>query len=329
MFQISHSKIRSWRTCKRQAHYRYVERLEPRKKPKPLMLGSILHSAMEERIEGGNPLEAIAVYEKEYGRLFREEQELYGDIIGESKSIIARYSDVYKKDPLKYLKIKGRRSEHPFEIKLAPDIILIGKLDSIVQTPKDGRVWAMEHKSKKTIPDEDERFFDIQTAMYTEFPAEFGIKKFDGVLWDYLRKKIPTVPELLKKGGLSQAKSIDTIPQVYMQAILDNNLDPAEYAEILRELEGREKNFFKRYYMPRNKVLGKRLVEEAVITGRDMAKNLGTDNTRTIDRHCNWCSFKLLCRTELLGLDADFVRKHEYKPREKIIEEDTEKGTDE
>lgn len=327
-FQISHSKIKSWRVCKRQAHYRYVERLEPRKKPKPLMLGSILHSAMEERIEGGNPAEAIAVYEKQYGKLFREEQELYGDILGEARSIMERYSQVYTKDPLRYLKIKGRRAEHPFEIPLEKDIVLTGKLDTIVQT-KEGRVWAMEHKSKKTIPDEDERFYDIQTAIYTEFPGEFGLKKFDGVLWDYLRKKIPTVPELLKKGGLSKAKNIDTIPQVYLQAILDNGLDPKDYADILQELEGREKNFFKRYYMPRSTMLGKQLVEEMVTTGRDMAKNLGTDSTRTIDRHCNWCSFKLLCRTELLGLDADFVRKHDYKLREKAVEEDTEKGTDE
>jgi len=321
-FRTSHSKIKSWRTCRNQAHYRYIEKLEPVKKAKPLVIGSIGHEMLEERIEGGNPENVLAQAQKVYDQLFREEQETYGDIIGDLRSMISGYVKRYANDGLKYLKIKGKRAEHEAEIDLGNGIVLVVKLDAIAETA-DGRVWAMEHKFKKSIPDEDERFFDIQTAIYTEFPAAFGVAKFTGTLWDYIRTKPPTVPELLKKGGLSRAKSIDTTPEVYLAAIKANNLDPADYQDVLNELRGKENDFHRRVPMPRNRTLGKSLVEDIKQSSLIMQRDLGKDRSRTIDKHCKWCSYRTLCRAELLGLDADFVRKHDYRVKEKRVEEKT------
>lgn len=324
-FRTSHSKIKAWRTCKNMAHYRYIEKIEPIKKARPLIFGSIGHEMLEEKIEGGKPENALAQAEKVYGNMFREEQEAYGDIIGDLRSVVGMYHKRYANDGLTYLKINGRRAEHEAEIDLGEGVVLIVKLDAIAQT-KDGRTWAMEHKFKKAIPDEDERFFDIQTSLYTEFPQSFGLQKFSGVLWDYVRSKAPSVPELLKKGGLSKALRIDTTPEVYLQAIRDNNLNPADYQDILAELKGREDNFSKRVFMPRNAALGKTLASELRQTSLEMEKNLGKDRTRTIERHCKWCSYRLLCRSEMLGLDAEFVRKHDFRKKEKRNEADLKAG---
>lgn len=73
--------------------------------------------------------------------------------------------------------------------------------------------------------------------------------------------------------------------------------------------------------MPRNVTLGKTIAAEIKQTSLDMEKSLGKDRTRTVDRHCSWCSYKTLCRAEFLGLDGDFVRKQEYRKKEKRVEE--------
>ena len=143
---------------------------------------------------------------------------------------------------------------------------------------------------------------------------QLGIKKADGVLWDYIRSTSPSIPRLLKSGELSQA-AIDTLPEIYLKAIKENRLNPRDYQEKLKELEGNRSSFFQRVFMPTCSELSKQLLSETVETAKEMQERGEKDCTRNLTRDCSWCEYESLCRAELTGIDADFIRKREFEKR--------------
>lgn len=310
---VSHSKIKTWRRCRKQYAYKYIEKLEPRKKGRPLYFGSIVHEMIEAFANGDDPKSITKKYRNDTKKLFSSEREEYAQIIDDAETMMEHYFKYYKDSPIKFVAVKGKLAEHEFELEIAPGIVLKGKIDAIAKTP-DGSVWIMEHKSHKTLPAEDIRFRDVQTVIYAHVAPQIGIKKVDGVLWDYIRSKMPRVPELTKKGQLSKGK-IDTLKSVYEKAIKDNKLNPKDYKEELTALEGSEDNYFKRIFMPLNDSAGKQLIKEMIITAKEIQEKGEKDATRNITNDCSWCSYEKLCMAELVGNDADYLRKTEFKER--------------
>lgn len=320
---VSQSKIKTWRRCRRAYHYKYIEKLEPRRKARPLVFGSIVHEMIEANAGSIDWMTVGEKYRKEVKKLFSAERDDYLQIIEDAEMLMEEYFEYYKNDKMKFVAIKGKMAEHEFEVQIAKGVNLKGKIDAVMQS-KDKRIWLTEHKSHKEIPGEDVRFRDLQTIMYDRVLPELGIKKVDGVLWDYIRSKAPPVPELLKDGSLSKRK-IDTFAAVYEATVLRHKLKVKDYQDIIDSLEGNEKNFFKRVYMPINRAMSKELVDEFVQTAREVEEKAGKDKTRNLTRDCSWCSYELLCKTELTGGDAESVRKREYKVEEpKDVEEETE-----
>lgn len=312
--KVSNSRAKLWRKCHRAHHYRYVEKLERKKVALPLVRGKALHEMIENRINGKDWMPVLEKYKKEYQKLFREEREEYGDLPGELYRLMRGYEKTYQSEKLKYLRVGKKRAEFEFEVPLIDGVIFVGLIDTVAED-KNGRIWLMEHKTHKTFPTETQRFNDLQTTLYTWVMPQIGFPKPDGVLWDYIRTKAPTIPEPLKKGGLSK-KQIDTDYDTYYDAIIQNGLDPEDYEDILERLEGQEEKFYKRIFLPAPKPIVKTVMEDFVQTCQEI-KILGeVSKARNITKDCSWCSYFSLCQAEMRGLDSDFIRKTEYKPRE-------------
>lgn len=311
---VSHSKIKTWRRCRKAYQYKYVEKLRPRRKSRPLVFGSMCHEMIEAHANGDNPNEVLKKYANESKKLFSAEVDEYMQVIADVEQLMTAYFTYYKNDGLKFVAIKGKLAEHEFEVEIARGIKLKGKIDAVTRT-KDKRVWLTEHKSHKKIPDDGVRFRDLQTVIYADVLPQLGVKKIDGVLWDYIRSTPPSVPKLLKSGELSKAQ-IDTLPGVYLQAIKSHKLSPKDYSDKLQELEGNERSYFKRIFMPTAPSLSKQLLSETVETAKEVDERGGKDCTRNITRDCSWCEFEGLCRAELTGMDADFIRKREFETQE-------------
>lgn len=322
MYKISQSKMKTWRRCHKAYDYKYNQHLESRRKKRPLVFGSIGHEMIEANANGDDPKDIIKKYETQAKKLFSAERPEYLEVVSDAKTVMNHYFEYYKKDKMKFVAIGGKLAEHKFEVKFANGILLKGTIDAVMRDPEN-RIWLVEHKSHKVIPNDDQRFRDLQTIIYTSVLESLGIKKVDGVMWDYIRSKPPTVPELLKNGKLSVAR-IDTLQNVYLKAIVDNKLNPKDYKKKLKELEGNEVNFFKRVFMPINPTLYNTLIKETVETANEMSQNAATDKTRNITKDCSWCSFESLCRAELLGIDADLIRKKEFIEEEHDEDETTE-----
>ena len=329
MITISNSKAKTWRKCRNAYYYKYIEKIVPRRKAAPLVKGSIIHEMDEAWTNGGDWREVLKKYAKEYKKLFLEEQEEYGDIINDMEKVMLGYIAKWKGKDLTYIEKDGRATEHPIEVDLAPGIILTGYIDKIGVDQRN-KVWLTEKKSfKRGLPKEDVRFTDLQTTIYYWAAPHCGFPQPHGIMWDYVRSKPPVVPELLKKGGLSKRKNIDTTYEVYLAAIKEHKFDPADYKEILDDLKHRPDSFYRRIYLPPPKSLVKSLLEDLKQTAREIEALGEVSRIRTITRDCGWCDYYSLCQAELRGLDTDFIRQKEYQERrdeneskEKVIEED-------
>lgn len=313
-FEVHQSSIKCYRTCRQMYHYRYHESLQRKRRPNPLVRGTIVHRMVELAQHSQDPFIALKEAEKKYGRLFAEEKEEYGDLIGDIRRLMSGYFTWYEHDPLKPIKVKGKLAvELPFLVPLAPGIVLGGKIDRVAAS-RDKRRWLEDTKSHKTLPEGDMNYSDIQTALYQwALEKAHGIA-IDGIAWNYIRYKPPAIPEKLASGELTR-RNIDTTWSVYLAEIKHQKLDPSDYEDMRDKLKGKEGTFFVRSYLPTNPKIIANIVEEATITAVEMKQGLSP--VRTIGRHCDWCEYRGLCQAELRGLDAAAVRRLDYETKPK------------
>lgn len=330
-FEVSQSRIKSWRRCHAQYDYRYNQKLE-RKKPKlqlvrGTMIGKCIDLIVEKRTTPKSKADwktVLADYEKEYGKYFDEEREYYGDIIGEVRRIVERYEVIYKDDGLVYQPgpVKGSK---PYELEirhgLLPGIVFTAHFDKYPMD-KHKRYWNMDHKTHRSFPDEKARFSDLQLAFYFWLSPLVGLPKPTGIVWDYIRTKPPAIPEELKNGGLSQRKNIDTDYDTYMAEIKKKKLSPADYQEILTQLkpEGHF-NFYRRIWLPGpSKTMVENIVRDTKITAQEMKSLSKISKARNMTYQCSGCSYFELCQAEVRGVDSDFIRKTQYTEVKEVVD---------
>lgn len=322
MPETGFSMVKCFRTCPRKYFYAYVRKLQAKRKQKPLKEGTILHEMLEARAikNGAAAMDVLYKYRHEYRTLLAEEREYYGaNFIEDLLRIYEGYCRTYRGDGWKV-----EAAEEFIATDLTRDIRFVGHIDLRVTTSKDGRHWLVDHKCPKVIPDEHERFSNYQLLLYVWAYNRERSDKVDGIIWDYLRRKAPTIPEVLKKGGLSQAQNIDTDVYTYDKAIQDNELDPEDYAEYLAHLRRREPGrFFLRVTLPTpSREMTEQVVEEFRQTSIIMHGLKVYPRNMTF--MCKGCEFYNLCQAELRGLDAKFIEKTQYEPAERRDEDEEE-----
>lgn len=313
--KISQSRIKLWRRCRYAHHLRYNLNIDKKKASLPLVRGKIIHEMIEARINDQSWKPILLKHTKEYNKMFSEEKAEFGDLPTELLRMMKGYERKYQNDTLEYLEKDGKRAEFLFEIEIAHNIVFEGLIDT-VPMDENGRVWVMEHKTHKAIPSESARFTDLQTTFYCWVLPQIGFPKPTGVLWDYIRTKTPTIPEMLKKGGLSK-KQIDTNFETYFHAILKNGLNPYDYIDMLVKLKSRPDGFYRRIFFPAPVTIMKPLVDDLIETAKEIQVLGEFSKSRNITKDCSWCSYYSLCQAELRGLDSEFILKTEFKARDK------------
>jgi len=311
MYKVSQSKVKTWRRCHKAYHLKYVEELRAKKKSRALHFGSLIHKAIEEHLEGRNPMK---VFDPsliiESGKFTVEiEEEL--NTLSEAKLIMKEYLIYWQDDPIKYLKINGYRSEHNFEIEIKKGVLWNGKIDAI-GTSDNGLRWLIEHKTFSRLPGTDERWRNLQSSTYHKAIDMLGWKPTDGVCWDYIGSKAPPVPGFLKDGTPS-LKRMRTLPTALTQFIRSAGLKPKDYEDFIREARSNRSDWFTRQYTPVDNEVKDLVFKEFLDTIDDMVEGHGKKQTMNIERHCAWCEFEKLCRAKLQGLDYDFVKEREYE----------------
>lgn len=321
---VSYSEVSSFRRCQKAWEYRYKIGLKRKRKFIRMLKGEILHEMLNAYVAaklvkgyiGDDPWDVLEGYAEKFKDYFEEEKEHYGDIVGDCGEIFEGYLRKYRHDSLRY-----EKSEVPVYFDISGlKMRFAGFIDKIAVDQQDRR-WITDHKFNASIPTAEDRFSELQLLLYV-----WGLSKsnpeihIDGVLWDYARSKAPTKPELLKNGQLTQRKNLDCDTYTYMRTIAENKLDPHDYVEMLKHLEGKEDTFYERVFLPKpTDAMIKEVVDDFLETAREIKVKRGKTArcARSMSPfNCNTCEFRPLCEAEVRGHDTDFVMKADYIVRE-------------
>ena len=315
MIVLSNSKIKAWKQCPQNFYYKEVVGIEPRMAPPALRRGVLIHSMLEYYYNKKPWTIPLGEFQKSWDDLLDEEKDYYGgDLPEEAARMMSGYVTKYENHNDQVLAVELNFRETPVEI--IPGIAFKGVIDLIMKNEKG--TWIVEHKTCKKIPSEDQRFLDMQTIIYTLVAEKLGYK-VDGILWNYVRTKPPTIPRVLKNGGLSRAKDIDTDYDTYYQAIIQNGEDPETYKEELQRAS--QNTFYVRKYMPLSDRVMKAIITDIKTVAYQIDK-LKNYPFRALNKMtCGMCSYKSLCQAEMLGLDSSLIMKHDFKLKVNTREE--------
>jgi len=259
----------------------------------------------------------------DWSKLLQEEREHYGDIPGDSKQIVEGYIDQWKESDKGYIFTEVEKVFGPYE--LVPGVVISVTPDAIVEDTM-GRHLLLEMKTGKKLPPEDFHLWNLQTLIYVWGVRQAGYK-VEGVLWDHVRTKIPTVPRILKDGTMSK-RILDTTASVYTRALIENNLSPDDYADVIDVLRNR-KEFYSRVKLPVKEKMLFHLMSDVRTTATEIRDFMHTHITRDVSQmKCPRCMYRGLCEAALMGGDEDYVLEHDFVPKERRNYEEREHGRD-
>lgn len=197
------------------------------------------------------------------------------------------------------------------------EIHLVGRLDMLVEDFL-GRIWIMDHKTSKDKLDPEHLLMDDQMTIYIWAIQQILGKPIEGAYYNVLRKKLPTIPKVLKAGGLSQDKSIDTTLEVYLTEIENQGLNVEDYQKMIDILSNKPNTF-----QQREKV--RRTPYEIAIAGQLLYyEGIDMLNSPFIYPNPNWdckwrCDYKELCLAQNRNDDVAFLIESLYQKSDRGV----------
>lgn len=327
--KISITEIMNFARCRRMWKYKShnMMGLTPKEESNALVFGSAIHKGLETYYKLDKNISAALVEFSSYwnnrAKVSDDEEKLHSLGIGMLQHY-AEWAPIV--DDFEVISL-----EEKFEFHFYSDIIFTIKTDGLVRS-KDG-IWILENKTYSVEPDVDFWSLDLQTTAYpwaishlvlhNRIPGIDPDEKICGVIYNGLKKKKPTVPELLKKGGLSKAMSIDTTFAVYAKALAANKLNPNDYTDILNALRLRGNPFFKRVKIRRTASEFKTFSEFLYTISQEMLMSKESVGLcyPSPNRDCTFsCGYNKLCISENVEGGTDDLIKNLYnKYQEKQV----------
>lgn len=321
----THSMLKTFRRCPKQAEFKYVHRLKPKRLGSPLKRGTWVHALLEAHHKGEDWLKLHKKYSAEFAKLFDEEKDYYGDMPTEILAVMKSYMWHYKKDPWEYID-----QEFQLEAKLPDGTIYRGKVDALIRNQFG--LWLVDHKTHKTLPGLSYRLKDAQSALYLWAAAENGLE-VNGFIWNYIKWKAPTKPPIVdlkrKISRLSDAATDTDFPTMY-RAIM-------EYKEKYPTFQVRQKDkdklhrlkaqqyefgkpqtseFFRRDVLEKSPDMLERVLKSNYTTSLRMHSYDFSDPDaveRVVERSCEFaCNYTDICDAELMGANMRPLLKQNY-----------------
>lgn len=318
----THSMIKTFKRCPKQADYKYHQRLKPKVLAKPLKRGTWMHSLLEEH-HAGRDWEAMHQdYCRKFDELFDEEKDFYGDLPTECRQLMEGYLWHYKDDPWKVLE-----TEFTVETEFPDGTLYRGKVDALVETQYG--LHLVDHKTHARFPDFGFRLMDAQSALYMWACLRNRIP-VQGFIWNYLKTKAPAKPKLLKDGSRLSTRLGDTDYLTYVRElkklkdergyrITKANVEFANRLKAQRYQVGEPQtsSFYRREMLEKDIDLLKRVAKRAFHTSQRMHSYDFSDPDRVEtaeSRNCQFdCSYTDLCQIETMGGNPRYLRKQLYR----------------
>src|ERR1044072_4474032 len=329
----THSMLKSYLQCPKQAQYKYAERLKPRvltKRDQPLKRGTWVHELLQAYFEDKDWKEVHRKNTAKFNRLMDVEKEELGDLPTECLRLFRSYLWHYganKEDPFHGWNVLG--AEVTLEA-VWPDSedgldIYRCRVDLLVED--EYGLLIVDHKSHKTLPSHTFRTLDAASPLYI-WAARGSGYDVRGFLWNYICPKVPPKPQLVYVGKANERLStrvIDTDYPTYYRALKEYGLDhTAEpYATMLKSLRNQRwkpgapqtSSFFRWDVLEKDDEMVARVIATAMRTRDRMHGDFDDYDVteRAMGRHCDWCSFSKLCTTEMFGGMGDHIRRQQFR----------------
>jgi hypothetical protein len=315
--QVSNAKLGVYRRCPNKYRYRYVLKIRPKAKALPLERGSWIHELLMVHNDGEDWKVRHKQLTAKFNKLWDEERESLGDLPRDCARIMAAYLRTYERDDSRRYRVVDSEID---EVVTLPNGLRVQVIiDVILEDLIDGGLWLRDYKTRDKFKRAELMMLDPQLTIYFYAMELLGFTPIRGVEYDEIRTKPPTIPLLLKSGGLSKAKAIDTDVYTYQREIRRRGLDPSDYSDILRHIATNQKDrFFRRTPLPKDPVVVRTMLREAVQTAQEIqAAEKAERFPRTFDGSCDWqCEYRDLCIAELYGGNIEPMIKMNFERRE-------------
>jgi hypothetical protein len=322
----THSMLKTFRRCPKQAEYKYVHRLKPKALGKPLKKGTWMHSLLEAYYKGEDWMAVHTKLSRQFNQMFDEEKDFYGNLPEECLKLMESYLWHYRGDT----SWKVVEVEFVLECELPDGSIYRGRVDMLVETPFG--LYIVDHKNMRSLPDHGFRLLDGQSALYL-WAALKSKLPVQGFIWNYLRTKAPSVPKLAYEGKAIQrlsTRSIETDYPTYVNELqrlkkekgLGITAEYKAYAESLKKQryqhgEPQLSPFFRRDTLEKQNSMLRRVATENFRTHKRMHSYDYSNRDaveRVVERSCNFsCSYTDLCTVELMGGNTRPLIKQNYQ----------------
>ncbi len=318
----THSMLKTFRRCPKQAEFKYVHRLKPKRLGSPLKRGTWVHALLETYHSGGDWEDLHAKYTHKFSQLFDEEKDYYGDMPQEIGQVMRSYIWHYKADPWVYKAV-----EFQLEAELPDGTVYRGKVDALVETQFG--LFLVDHKTHKTLPDLNFRLLDAQSALYLWAAKENGLD-VQGFIWNYIRWKAPSTPALLKDGKRISKSPCDTDFPTFATAlkkykaenpqfvISEDDRAKARMLKAQRYEFGKlqSSSFFRRDVLEKSDEMIERVLRGNYTTSLRMHSYDFDDPDsveRVVERGCTFsCSYTDICTAELMGANIRPLVRQNY-----------------
>lgn len=186
-------------------------------------------------------------------------------------------------------------------IKVIP-IVYQGRIDLIVEDLLTGRYLIVDFKTAAQFADTQHWDTDTQIGSYCWAVQKMLNIDVQGFVIEEIRKKVPSPPLTLKKGGLSRNKNQSTTAALYEKAIKEGGHNPAEYADFVDYLRSNQQEYFRRIEVDRNPNELNRMSELILMEAIDMFNDpyIYPHSNRW---NCSGCAFYTPCLLKLEGSD--------------------------
>lgn len=311
----THSMLKTFRRCPKQAEFKYVHRLKPKRLASPLKRGTWVHALLEAHHKGEDWKALHKKYSHEFSQLFDEEKDYYGDMPREIYTIMQSYIWHYANDPWEWID-----QEFQLEAKLPDGTVYRGKVDALIRNQFG--LWLVDHKTHKTLPGLGYQLKDAQSALYLWAAQENGLQ-VNGFIWNYIKWKAPSPPKIVDRNRRLSDAANDTDYPTFVRALKryreefpnDFQIRPQDRkkAEVLKSQRyefGRPQSssFFRRDVLEKSQDMIERVVQGNYTTSLRM-HDYDFSNPdyveRVVDRSCEYqCSYVDLCNAELMGANT-------------------------
>lgn len=334
VLEIHVSDVGTYKACRRLWSYESPLRrnLTPRIPSKHLQLGGNVHYGLNGYYHPENPRteeilldtyhHAVAAdfvrLQPFYGTAIYNELQEYADLgygmLEHYHRWAQEHDDFTVLDPEVELRVPL-----PLVGPLGQPVEYVGAADLLTQSKRDG-ILLDEFKTASSFPELKALYLEEQLYGYLwaaqSDPRYEGMRPV-GMRYTFLRKKLPSLPTELKRGGLSQAKKIDTTFEVYMAAIESLGLDAADYTEILEDLRQRGNTFFFRTIVKPPPSSYATFATSLVSVAAEMISPVTPIYPTGSRFRCGWCSFRLPCIFEHFGFDPEPILRSDFTQRGK------------